>query len=105
MATFDMKDFARRGAEVRITELQSELEAIFRAFPALRPGGARKVVVNREEQAQGPGGQARSGAGAVEGARKGRKRRKMSAAQRKAVGVRMKKYWAARRAAQGAKKR
>lgn len=34
-----------------------------------------------------------------------RKRREMTAAQRKAVGDRMKKYWAARRAAQGAKKR
>jgi hypothetical protein len=52
------------------------------------------VVVNHEEQATGS-----SPAGVR------RRRRKMSAAQKKAVGLRMKAYWAARKAAAGAKKR
>ena len=109
MATFDMKDFARRGAEARLAELNEEIEAIHRTFPELRGRGARKVVVNHEEQSTA----GRTGRGAGRGpsgitpsdAVRGRKRRKMSAAQRKAVGERMKKYWAARRAESAAKKR
>jgi len=100
LTKFDLKQYAKRGAEARITELNSELEAIYGAFPDLRKGpGARrgrpaKVVVNHEEQATGS-----SPAGVR------RRRRKMSAAQKKAVGLRMKAYWAARKAAAGAKKR
>ena len=104
MTTLDMKDLARRGAQVRITELQSELDAIFGAFPDLRRAGARKVVVNHEDQAQGQRRQSRGVRGA-ESARTGRKRRRMSDAQRKAVGVRMKKYWATTRAESSSKKR
>ena len=109
-----MKDFARLGAEARISELNQELEAIYGAFPELRQGrwgrGARKVVVNQEEPS--PFVRAgRGGAGAAQGngearpAKAARKRKPMSAAQKKAVGERMRKYWQARRAAQGAKKR
>ena len=36
MARFDLKDLARRGAELRITELQEELVAIYAAFPDVR---------------------------------------------------------------------
>ena len=86
MAKFDLKSYARRGAEARITELKAELEGIYRAFPNLRVG-ARKVVVNHEEQFTGSVG--------ANGAP--RRTRKMSAAQRKAVGERMRKYWAARK--------
>ncbi len=94
MAPFDLKSYARRGAEARISDLNSELESIYAAFPDLRPGGrARrgrgKGVVNHEEQAAG-----RSGSAA-----RVRRRKPMTAAQRKAVGERMKKYWAARKAA------
>ncbi len=42
---------------------------------------------------------AASGPGEMSGKSRGRPRRRMSAAQRKAVGERMKKYWASRRAA------
>lgn len=87
MAKFDLQGYARRGAEARITELKAELEAIYRAFPDLRVR-ARKVVVNHEEQFTG-------GANVAT-----RRRRKMSPAQRKAVGERMRKYWAARKKAQ-----
>lgn len=80
MATLDLKSYARRGAEVRLAELNAEIHAIYAAFPALRRGS-----------------QARSGKSARPQRR--RRRRGMSAAQRSAVSARMKKYWAARRKA------
>ena len=80
MPTFDLKAYARRGAEARIEELTAELNEIYKAFPDLRRGPARSTA---------------STAGAV-----GRRRRRkpMSAAQKAEVSKRMKKYWAARRA-------
>ena len=85
---FDLKTYARVGAQARLAELQHEMDAIFRAFPDLR-------VVGR-----GRRGKAAASAASDDGAgvARGRRRRKpMTAAQRKAVGLRMKKYWAARR--------
>ena len=79
MATFDLKDLARRGAEARVAELTEELAAIYRAFPGLRRGGTT----------------AKSAAGPV------RRRKPMSASQKKEVSRRMKKYWAERRKASG----
>jgi hypothetical protein len=88
-----LKEYARRGAETRIAELQQELKAIFRAFPDLAKGQSRGTrggskLIKVEE---------------TFGAPVRRRRRKMTAAQRKAVGERMRAYWAARKA--GAKKR
>ena len=80
MPNIDLKAYARRGAEVHITELTAELNDIYKVFPDLR---------------RGPGSPT-STRGAVAGER--RKRHRMSAAQRKAVSQRMKKYWAVRRA-------
>ena len=81
-----MKEYARRGAEARLAELNAELLEIYRAFPDMR---------RRRLRAAG-------GATASQGESvPGRRRRKgMSAAQRKAVSARMKRYWAARRKAQ-----
>jgi len=82
LPTFDLKAYARRGAEARIAELTAELNDIYKAFPDLRRG--------------------RSSPDASSGAGEGRRKRKpMSAAQRKAVGQRMKAYWAARKARKG----
>jgi hypothetical protein len=78
VAKFDLKAYARQGAASRVTELNAELAAIYRAFPELRSGSPRA-----------------STAGAI--ARK-RKRRGMSAAQKAEVSKRMKAYWAAKRA-------
>jgi hypothetical protein len=79
--SFDLKSYARRGAEVRLGELREEMNAIYGAFPDLRQG---KQASN----------------GAVESSpAPRRRRRRMSAAQRKAVGERMRKYWAKRRKA------
>lgn len=82
----DMKQLAQLGAEVRVREIQAELAKIQRAFPAVKASG----------------GEAGSGRWAADAGPKRRRRRwKMSAAQKKAVGIRMKAYWAARRKAKG----
>jgi hypothetical protein len=76
--------FARQGAAARLAELQAEMASIRRAFPGTgtASSGSRRPTVGA-----------------------GRKRRGMSAAARKAVSARMKKYWAAKRKANaGAKK-
>jgi hypothetical protein len=89
--SFDLKFYARRGAEARLRELAEETKQLLKVFPDLSASfdedelplnfilrrGARKA--------------------AATGVR--RRRRRMSAAQRKAVGERMRKYWASRRAA------
>lgn len=83
------KEWAQLGAARRVEEISAELAAIRKAFPALV--GRRRV-------------QSGSGGGTLvpgEGPKKRRRRKPMSAAQRKAVGIRMKKYWAARRMAKG----
>ena len=82
-------DLARRGAEQRIKELQAEIAALRRDFPRLagRAGAVLGTTVGRTE------------AGVKRTVRRGRR---MSAAARKAVSERMKKYWAARRKAKKA---
>lgn len=80
MATFDLKEYARRGAEARVAELTQELASIYRAFPGLRRGGSAAAA---------------SASGPV------RRRKPMSAAQKREVSRRMKKYWAERRKANG----
>jgi hypothetical protein len=87
---------ARRGAEARWDELQSELADLRRAFPDL--GGGRGAVATTKARGAG-----RSTAMAGETIdRQTRRRRKMSPAARRAVSLRMKKYWAARRKAKSA---
>ena len=78
MATFDLKQYALRGAQARVQELQQELTAIYRVFPGLRRGG---------------------GAAAASSDRPVRRRKPMTAAQKREVSRRMKKYWAERRKA------
>jgi hypothetical protein len=84
---------ARHGAEIRLSELVQEVKNIIGLFPHLRDS------VDRDELPL-PFIIAR-GAGRATKARTERLRRRgrMSAAARKAVSVRMKKYWAARRKA------
>ena len=82
MAKFDLRGYARDGARARAEELKAELAQIYRLFPDLRGDGTR-------------GGRRAAGLG-----RRGRRRKAMTAAQKKAVSLRMKKYWASRRKAQ-----
>lgn len=74
--------FARSGAEARLQELRREIESIYATFPDLRSStGARRRV-----------------SGVKVRARRAR-RQSWTAAQRKAVSDRMRKYWATRKAA------
>jgi hypothetical protein len=68
---------ARLGAEARLVSLERERAEILRSFPDLKNGSASRTA------APGP-----------------RRRPQMSAAARRAVSIRMKKYWASRRKAQ-----
>jgi hypothetical protein len=77
-------DLARRGAEHRYQELKAELESLVRLFPHLRGHAGSPLSAPVET---------------VKRAIRRRRRRKMSEAARKAIGERMKKYWAARRTA------
>ena len=85
----DILTWARRGAEARWNELQAEAAALLKTFPDLATisNAARRTI-------------AKSARGVADALEPKRKRSKMSAAQKKAVSARMKKYWAARRKAE-----
>ena len=76
-----LQQLARLGAKSRLEQLRSEEAAIRRAFPDLFGRGRGRQ------------------AAAAPAAGGGRRKRGMSAAARKAVSLRMKKYWAERRKA------
>ena len=75
-------EMARKGARHRYEELKAEIVALVEAFPHLRYGSA--VSPSMPDAVEEP---------------KLSRRRKMSAAARKATSQRMKKYWAGRRKA------
>ena len=76
-----LRELARAGAETTLNRLRAEIIAIERTFPELalprRRRDARRVIAGAQ-----------------------RSTRQMSAAARKAVSQRMKRYWAERRKAQ-----
>ncbi len=78
----DMRRLARLGAMRRLEELRREESMIRAAFPELFDGRAPKL---------------KGGAPAEAGPAKPVRKRRVSAAARKAVSDRMKKYWAERR--------
>ena len=75
-----IKELARHGAESVLNQLRAEIIAIERTFPELALPQKRRAVRQALKTA-------------------GRRGRTMSAAARKEVSVRMKKYWAERRKA------
>jgi hypothetical protein len=81
-----LRRLARLGAMARLEQLRQEEAAIRGEFPEL---------FGRGRQAQSHDGEVTSG--------RRRRRRTMSAAGRRAVSVRMRKYWAERRKAKGGK--
>jgi hypothetical protein len=103
-------EWARQGAEARWQQLQAELASLAAAFPHLTGGskgarGRRDSVALREAgdeavKRRGKGGRRAGTAASAQGGET-RKRSKMTAAQKKAVSLRMKKYWADRRKAAG----
>ncbi len=105
----DILEWARRGAEARWQQLQTEMASLLDTFPhlggAARGRGGRRAnsaASSPDAQAALSGGRGRSGRGAAQtasGDTAARKRSKMTAAQKKAVSLRMKRYWADRRKA------
>jgi hypothetical protein len=75
-----LREWARAGAEAALKQLRAEIIAIERTFPELALAGKRRAVRRSITKAE-------------------RRGRQMSAAARKAVSTRMKKYWAERRKA------
>ena len=75
-----MKDLARKGAAQLLQEMRADMIAIERAFPELALPQTRRRVRSAVTQAT-------------------RRTRRMSAAARRAVSERMKRYWAERRKA------
>jgi hypothetical protein len=75
-----LRELARAGAELALQRLRGEIASIERAFPELG-------TVTRRRPLDAP----------TSGAKVKRRRRRMSAASRKAVSARMKRYWADRR--------
>lgn len=75
-----IRELARAGAEVTLKRLRAEIAAIEHTFPELALPTGRRAVRKTEKQATN-------------------RRRRMSAAARRAVSQRMKRYWAERRKA------
>ena len=71
-----LRELARAGAEATLKQLRTEIIAIERTFPELALPNTRRTIRRSVKQA-----------------------RTMSAAARRAVSLRMKKYWAERRKA------
>ena len=88
----DINKYARIGAAVKLAELEQEITALRRAFPGL---------TSSAPAAKSPAVPAAKGATAATPARKRGRKRPMTAAERKAVSDRMKKYWADRNKAKG----
>ena len=76
-----LRELARAGAEQAVKQLRAEIVAIERTFPELALSTQRRALRRTIDQAT-------------------RKTSRMSAAARKAVSDRMKRYWAERRKAQ-----
>ena len=75
-----IKELARKGAEATLKELRADIIAIERTFPELALPKRRRALRHSVEEAA-------------------TKTRQVSDAARKAVSLRMKKYWAERRKA------
>ena len=80
IADSELRSFALVGARARLGALQAEVASLLATFPELRGGRGAAPV-----------------AGAASRKKPGRKR-PMSAAEKKVVSERMRKYWAERRA-------
>jgi hypothetical protein len=78
-----LRTYAQSGARSRLDEIRREMDAIYRTFPDLRRPASQKASVSPARAATQPKKRAR----------------RFTAAQRKAIASRMKKYWAERRKA------
>jgi hypothetical protein len=85
-------DLAKRGAEARLQDLAQEVRLLLQLFPHLQDAFDKDGLPISFIVAEGSGQLTKRTAAP--------RRRPMSAAARKAVGQRMRKYWAAKRKAQ-----
>jgi hypothetical protein len=90
LSPVELKQLARIGAAARIKELEGQIAALRRAFPNL-------VALSSPAAGIPDSNPPKAGRKAT-AARRGR-RSPMSAAERRAVSVRMQKYWAERKKA------
>lgn len=81
LSTGRLKELARVGAEEALRRMRAEIIAIERTFPELKLSQGRRALRRSVNDAT-------------------KRTRRMSAAARKAVSARMKKYWAERRKAE-----
>jgi hypothetical protein len=81
LTTDRLRELARTGADVTLKRLRAEIIALERAFPELRLPQGRRAVRRSIREATA-------------------KTRTMSAAARKTVSARMRRYWAERKKAQ-----
>ena len=94
----DLRRLARLGATRRLEELQQEEAAIRAAFPELFRGTARRRARSSGASSQSASAEKpQEETAATEQSRQ--RRRGMTAAGRRAVSERMKRYWAERRKA------
>lgn len=84
MASVELRTLAIVGARARLQELQGEIAALVKAFPEIGRGSAKSVATTLKRKKSG-------------------RKTPMTAAERKEVSERMKRYWASRRAAKGKK--
>ena len=89
IAQAELRALALVGARARLMTLRTEIASLVRLFPELGRGNQLKA-----------GGET---AGVRKRSKKPGRKHPMSAAERKAVSERMRKYWAERRAARGKK--
>jgi hypothetical protein len=83
-------EFAKRGAEARLGELVQEAKYLIDLFPHLRDSFDQDELPMTFILAQGARRERKQIA-------RQRRRRRMSAAQRKALSQRMRRYWTAKR--------
>jgi hypothetical protein len=86
LTTERLRELARTGAQVTLERLRAEVAAIERAFPEFAAIPRSRQAVQRSVKTVA------------------RRSRRMSAAARKAVSQRMKRYWAERRKTQSKSK-
>jgi len=86
-----MNSLARAGARLRLAELSAEIDQLHVAFPGLASPATTKI--DRQRRSADGDGQPQAPSEET----KAPKRNPMSAAAKKAIGERMKRYWRARK--------
>ena len=92
LSTSDINKLARIGAAARLSELEAEIAGLRRAFPGLVSASGAKASATPAVRAVAAGSNRKSKPG---------RKHPMTAAERRVVSERMKKYWAERHKTKG----